>query len=608
MPKKQVNFMCTAFRDGFQSVYGTRVLPDDFFPAVEAAHNAGIRYFEAGGGAMFQSPVFYLNSDPYKMMQRFRDVCGPDTNLQTLARGVNVVALDSASSDVIRLHAKLFKKYGISTIRNFDALNDVNNLIFSGKCIVEAGLKHQVCVTMMSLPPGCSGAHDPDFYEKTLRDILDAGIPYSSVCFKDASGTSTPSVVFETIKRARKMLPADTKITFHSHETAGCCVMAYKAALDAGADTIDLSLSPVSGGTCQPDVIVMWHALRGTDYDLGIDIDKVREAEQIFRECMKDYEIPAEALAVEPLIPWSPMPGGALTANTQMLRDNNLMPRYGEMIAAMSEVVRKGGFGTSVTPVSQFYFQQAFNNVLFGPWKKIAPGYGKMVLGYFGKTPVAPDAEIVKISAEQLKLEPTTEKIQAINDANPKKSIASYEKILKDNNLPITDENVFIIASCEDKGLLYLKGEAKVNGVRKQSAAKAAAPAPAAATKPAGYTVTVNGTAYGVELKGNKAVVNGKEYAINVADGLSAASAPAAAHSATAATGKETEIRAYVPGTILRISTTLGATIMAGEELLVMDVMKMETPVKAPCDGKVHAIMVNQTDKVNTGDILVVLS
>lgn len=603
MPKKQVKFMCTAFRDGFQSVYGTRVLPDDFFPAVEAARNAGITYFEAGGGAMFQAPVFYLNSDPYKMMQRFRDVCGPDADLQTLARGVNVVALDSASSDIIQLHAKLFKKYGISTIRNFDALNDVNNLIFSGKCIVEAGLKHQVCVTMMSLPPECSGAHDADFYEKTLRDILDAGIPYDSVCFKDASGTSTPSMVFETIKRARKMLPANTKITFHSHETAGCCVMAYKAALDAGADTIDLSLSPVSGGTCQPDVIVMWHALRGTDYDLGVDIDKVREAEQIFRECMKDYMVPAEALAVEPMIPWSPMPGGALTANTQMLRDNNLMSRYGEMIHAMSEVVKKGGFGTSVTPVSQFYFQQAFNNVLFGPWKKIAPGYGKMVLGYFGKTPVAPDAEIVKIAAEQLKLEPTTERVRVINDANPKKSIAAYEKILKDNNLPVTDENIFIIASCEDKGLLYLKGEAKVNGVRKNEAAKAATPS--AGSTAAGYTVTVNGTAYGVELKGNKAFVNGKEYAINVADGISATAATTTTSST--ASGKETDVKAYVPGTVLRISTSVGSMVMAGEELLVMDVMKMETPVKAPCDGKVHAIAVSQSDKVNTGDLLVVI-
>jgi pyruvate carboxylase subunit B len=206
-------------------------------------------------------------------------VAGPDANLQTLARGVNIVCLDSASSDVIALHARLFKKHGITTIRNFDALNDVNNLVYSGQCIHDAGLKHQVVVTMMALPPGCTGAHDPDFYEKTLREILKAGIPFDSVCFKDASGTSIPAIVFETIKRARKLLPEGTQLQYHTHETAGCGVLSYKAALDAGADVIDLSLAPVSGGTCQPDVIVMWHALRGTDYDLGVDIDKVREAE-----------------------------------------------------------------------------------------------------------------------------------------------------------------------------------------------------------------------------------------------------------------------------------------------------------------------------------------
>ena len=199
-----------------------------------------------------------------------------------------------------------------------------------------------------------------------------------------------------------------------------------------------------------------------------------------------------------------------------------------------------------------------------------------------------------------MKLEPTTEKVRVINDTNPKKSIVAYEKILQDSNLPITDENVFIIASCEDKGLLYLKGEAKVNGVRKNAPAKTSVSASSAT--PAGYTVTVNGTAYGVELKGDKAVVNGQEYAISVADGISA-SAPAA----VSATGKETEVRAYVPGTVLRISTSAGSMVMAGEELLVMDVMKMETPVKAPRDGKVYSINVNQTDKVNTGDILAVL-
>jgi len=602
--KKKVNFMCTAFRDGFQSVYGARVLTEDFMPAVAAAREAGITYFEAGGGAMFQSLYFYCNEDSFRMMDRFREVAGPDANLQTLSRGVNIVCLDSASSDVIRLHAQLFKKHGITTIRNFDALNDVNNLIYSGRCIHEAGLKHQVVVTMMALPPGCTGAHDPDFYEKTLRKILDADIPFDSVCFKDASGTSVPVYVYETIKRARKMLPEGTQLQYHTHETAGCGVTAYKAALEAGADAIDLSLSPVSGGTCQSDVIVMWHALRGSEYDLGVDIDKVREAEKVFNECMKDYFLPPEATKVEPMIPWSPMPGGALTANTQMLRDNNLMSRYNEIIAAMSEVVRRGGFGTSVTPVSQFYFQQAFNNVLQGPWKKIAPGYGKMVLGYFGKTPVEPDPEIVKIASEQLELPPTTKTVLEINDADPKKSIAHFTKMLTDNNLPVNDENIFIAAACQEKGILFLEGKAQL-GIRKNMPAKKAAPA-AGGAKPDGYTVTVNGKAFAVELKGDKALVNGKEYAVSVADGLTVAPSAAPAPAASAS-GTETEVKAAVPGVILRVNVSEGDVVAEGDELVVLDVMKMETPVVSPCDGMVKAVLVAQTDKVNTGDVLVVV-
>jgi pyruvate carboxylase subunit B len=225
-----------------------------------------------------------------------------------------------------------------------------------------------------------------------------------------------------------------------------------------------------------------------------------------------------------------------------------------------------------------------------------------MVLGYFGKTPVAPDPDIVKISSEQLKLQPTTENVLAINDREPKKSIATYETILKDNDLPITDENVFIIASCEDKGLLYLKGDAKVNGVRKHEPVKTNTPV--ASTEKAGYTVMVNGTAYGVELKGDKAIVNGKEYAIRVSNGLTHTSSQSTAPTTSA---KVEEVKAYVPGTVLRISCAVGSVVMEGDELLVMDVMKMETPVKAPHAGTVQAINVNQADKVNTGDILVVI-
>ena len=170
-----------------------------------------------------------------------------------------------------------------------------------------------------------------------LRQILDADIPYHSVCFKDASGTATPHVVGETIRRSRELLGSKVQLRFHTHETAGIGLAAYLSAIDAGADALDVSLAPVSGGTCQPDVATLWHALRGRDVDLGFDIGKVLEAEEVLKECMKDYDVPPEARAVEPLIPFSPMPGGALTANTQMMRDNGTLHRLPEVIAAMGE-------------------------------------------------------------------------------------------------------------------------------------------------------------------------------------------------------------------------------------------------------------------------------
>jgi len=588
---KKIHFMCTAFRDGFQSVFGARVYTKDFLPAVEAACEAGIDHYEAGGGARFQAPIFYCNESAFDMMDQFRETAGPDVNLQTLARGVNVVGLSSQSRDIINLHAKLFRKHGITTIRNFDALNDVNNLIYSGQCIVDAGLKHEVVVTMMALPPGVTGSHDADFYTMILKRILDAGIPYDSVCFKDASGTSTPKVVYDTIKGARKMLGKDVHLVFHSHETAGVSIQQYMSAIEAGADQVDLSLDPVSGGTCQPDVMTMWHTLRGTEYTLDIDPDKVMKAEEVFNECMSEYFMPPEAKKVNPIIPFSPLPGGALTANTQMLRDNGMMDKFPEITKAMGEVVVKGGFGTSVTPVSQFYFQQAFNNVMFGPWKKIAEGYGKMVLGYFGKTPVEPDPEITKICQEQMKLEPTTEKVVDINDKNPDLGIEAATKMLKENSLEVNDENIFIAAACLDKGIMFLKGEARTNvrKVSKQTSADGSAD---------GYTVTVNGKKYGVRLDGSRAVVNGKTYDIDIKEGLESTGA-------AAASGSGTEVKAPMPGLVLRIPVEVGDSVEDGEEVMVLEAMKMEQPVKAPKGGTVTAIPVSQGDQVKAGQVLV---
>ncbi|EMJ1796579.1 biotin attachment protein [Campylobacter coli] len=593
MAKKFIDVMDTSFRDGFQSVYGARVLMQDFFPAVEAAKEAGITHFEFGGGARFQSLYFYLNEDAFEMMDKFRSIVGKDANLQTLARGVNTVTLDTGSKELIDLHAKLFAKHGTTTIRNFDALNDVNNLKFSGECIKKYGLKHEITITLMDLPPNCQSAHDVPFYERILKEILAAEIPFDSICFKDASGTSNPNKIYETIKMARKNLPQDVHIRLHTHETAGVSIACYLAALEAGVDGIDLAAAPVSGGTSQPDILTMMHALKGKNYDLGgLEEEKILKYEAVLRDSLKEYFLPPEATMVSPLIPFSPMPGGALTANTQMMRDNNILDKFPEVIHAMREVVEKGGFGTSVTPVSQFYFQQAFNNVMFGPWEKIAEGYGKMVLGYFGKTPVEPDAEVKKLAAKQLNLEPATELAIDIADKDETKSIAYVKSLLEKEGIAVSEENIFIAAACKEKGIAYLKGEAKVN-VRKNVSVPKQNSTGIDENK---FTVSVNGNKYHVEVSA------GFDKDVNIKSIHKADTQEDIMQDADSSEG----IQAGISGNVFKIYINEGEEVKSGQVVMILEAMKMEIEVSAPKDGIIEKICVKTGDSVSENNLVAI--
>ena len=618
MGKKFIDIMDTTFRDGFQSVFGGRVLMEDFLPAVEEAKNAGISHFEFGGGARFQSLFLYLNENAFDMMDKFRSIVGLDANLQTLARGINTVGLDTASREVVDLHAKLFKKHGTTTIRNFDALNDVSNLQYSAECIHNRGLKHEVVITIMDLPPGCVGAHDVIFYEKILRDILDSGMPYDSLCFKDASGTAHPKKVYETIKMARKLLPKDAHIRFHTHESAGISVASYLASLEAGVDGIDTAVAPVSGGTSQPDILTMLHATKNTNFNLNnLVTSKIIRYKEVLSGLLKDYYVPREAKRVSPLIPFSPMPGGALTANTQMMRDNNILHKYPEVISAMREVVEKGGYGTSVTPVSQFYWQQAFSNVMFGKWHKIVDGYGRMVLGYFGKTPTEPDAEIVKLASEQLNLEPTNENPLDIADRDEKKSVKYWKNILEEENLQTSKENIFIAACCAEKGIEFLKGNIKVNvrknidnddqdGAKKENQSKSQ-------TQVSTYTILLDGESYDVQVASGagadvvstlgKVEVTGikkTESQIQLGQGQ--------AEGKTIETSADGEsVNAPVNGVVFKIECSVGDKVTANQTVIVLESMKMEINVKAGLDGTITSINVAMGQNVEEGDTIFII-
>jgi pyruvate carboxylase subunit B len=284
-----------------------------------------------------------------------------------------------------------------------------------------------------------------------------------------------------------------------------------------------------------------------------------------------------------------------------MMRDNGILDRYPEVIDAMGEVVRLGGFGTSVTPVSQFYFQQAFNNVMFGKWEKFAEGYGKMVLGYFGKTPVAPDAEIVRLAAEKMGLEPTTESPLEMDETNPEKGVAPAVAKLEAEGLPVTDENTFIVAACGAKGISFLKGEMKTN-VRKIEK-----DAPAAANNAGGsvadkLTVKVGGDKFVVEFDGDKATVNGKSYDVSVTEGGDDASP-----SSSGGGGGGTPVSAPMPGAVFDILKGPGDSVEEGETVIVLEAMKMEMAIAAPSAGVVSEILVSKGDQVTSGQVIATL-
>jgi pyruvate carboxylase subunit B len=323
---------------------------------------------------------------------------------------------------------------------------------------------------------------------------------------------------------------------------------------------------------------------------------------------MKDYFFPPEAKMVSPKIILSPMPGGALTANTMMMRDTKTLHLYSDVIKEMTEVVRLGGFGSSVTPVSQFYFQQAFLNVTMGKWKKINPNYGEMVLGYYGKTPVEPDPDIVKLASEQL--EKPVFKGDPLDLLEP--GIPKAKKVLEENSLPVNDENLFIIASCENKGLDFLLGKAKssIRKIEKKEEDEVIKINATRAEDPTGngvYSISFNNNSYSVVVGKGDAVPQAPQIAATPAtiSAPAVATPPPVNGNSASKLSSAQKIRAQIPGKVLRIDVKIGDLVSEHQTLLVMEAMKMETEVKAPASGKVVDIHIALDAAVQTDDPLV---
>ena len=464
---KKIRVMFTPFRDGLQSSFGGKVRLNDYLPAMKASAEAGIRHFEFGGGARFQAPLFYLGENPFDTMQAMRDALGPEVDLQILTRSVSGVTLTTQSIEGLNLQAKLMKKHGTSWDRNFDYMNDVENLIKTGKPIIDAGMHHQVAIALMGLPFKSDKVHTAEFYINIGKKLLESGMQIDSIVLKDASGTTDPKTIYDTVIGLKKIMPPEMPLWLHTHDTASTAVSCYMAGIDAGVDGVDLSIRPMASGTVQPDVRSLAHGLKGTGYSLDIDVSKMSELENLLNEGLKDYDFNPTTTTADARVLGFPMPGGAIGPNVHMMVKAGILHKYSDVLAEFPIVVEAGGAWTSVTPGSQQYWLQAFNNVMYGRWEKIDPGYGKAVLGYFGKTPLPPNPEVIKKASEQLNLPVFTgDPLEAAP-----KNIEPAKKALEERNLPISDENIFLVLASMvpgkkmelNEGIRLLTGQGKID-------------------------------------------------------------------------------------------------------------------------------------------------
>ncbi len=386
-----VKIVDTSLRDGHQSLLATRLPISDVLPVAEQLEKAGYYALEVWGGAVFDSCIRFLNEDPWERLRLIRKAC-PNTKLQMLFRGQNILGYRHYSDDLVEKFVQKSLSNGIDIIRVFDALNDLRNL----KSAVDATKKyHGHCQIALSYTT--SPVHTIDYYVSLAKEVEKMGA--DSICIKDMAGVLLPKDAYELISRIKANIKLPLEL--HTHCTGGVAEMTIMKAIEAGVDIVDTALSPLSGGTSQPSTESLVYALKGTKYDTGLDIDVLKKAAEILTVAkdrfLKSGGLNPKALTVNPSILKYQVPGGMLSNLMSQLNAQGAMDRYEEVLREIPRVRKDLGYPPLVTPMSQMVGTQAVMNVIAGERYKMSPKEVKeYLLGHYGKAPAPINEEIRK--------------------------------------------------------------------------------------------------------------------------------------------------------------------------------------------------------------------
>jgi oxaloacetate decarboxylase alpha subunit len=586
--KKPLGITELALRDSHQSLLATRMRIDDMLPIAGKLDQVGFWSIESWGGATFDACIRFLGEDPWERIRRLKAAM-PNTPQQMLFRGQNILGYRHYADDLVEKFVERCAVNGVDVFRIFDALNDVRNLETAVKATLAVGKHAQGTISYT-----VSKVHTVELWVDMGRRIEDMGA--HSICIKDMAGLLRPYVAFELVSRLKEAV--DIPVHLHCHATTGLSTATCVKAAEAGIDTIDTAVSSMSMTYGHSPTESFIAILEGTGRDTGLDLVLIEEIAAYFREVRKKYaKFEGSLKGVDSRILVAQVPGGMLTNLESQLREQNASDRIDDVLEEIPRVREDLGMLPLVTPTSQIVGTQAVINVMSGSrYANITKETAGILKGEYGATPASVNAELqaqVLEGAEPIRCRPAD-----LLEPELEQQTEELQRLAKEKGIRLAEDvvdDVLTYALFPQIGTRFLENRDNPDAFEPVPTAEADA-APATAAPP-----TTGSGIYSVR-------VNGKEFTVEVAESGQLASVDAAPAEAATPVAAGEAVKAVLAGNIFKVHVAPGAAVSAGDPLLIVEAMKMETAVVAPRAGTVTDVFVSEGDKVRVGDALVAIA
>lgn len=601
----------TILRDSHQSLLATRMRTEDMLAATPLLDRVGYWSLEVWGGATFDACLRFLKEDPWERLRTLRKAL-PNTRLQMLLRGQNLVGYRHYSDDVVRKFVEKSAKNGIDVFRIFDALNDIRNIEVAIKAVKEAKATVEATICYTTSP-----VHTHEGFVEMAQKLVNLGA--DTICIKDMAGLLTPGASFDLVTKLRQKITLPIHI--HSHDSSGLAAMSYLKGIEAGANIIDTSISSLASGTSQPPTESMVAALRDTPYDTGLDLSLLSEIADHFREIRKKYKrFESEYTVINTKTLVVQIPGGMISNLANQLKEQNALDKMNEVLEEIPKVRKDMGYPPLVTPTSQVVGTQATLNVLMGErYKVITSETRNYFKGLYGRPPGPVDEDARKKAIGDEKpitcrpadlLEPELEKLIRDLDGRAK----SVEDILSYALFPIVALEFF-----EQREAGKLAPEPLEDIINEEERPDTHTIPHLA---PSEFIVTMHGESYRIKVAGAGHKVEGKRpFFISVDNRLEEVmiesltevipttageiERPSITQSRRPKARKEGDVTTPIPGKVTSIKVAVGDKVAEGDTVLTVEAMKMENEVHTPINGTIKSIHVKIGDPVNPDETLI---